>query len=163
MRFTQAYQELTRIPQPRVESIPIGEVMHRLEILGKAQLEDKDIAFQIAVTDDLQHIKGDINLLDQVFLNLLTNSIEALHGREDPIIGIHFSSTEEGKTMIRFTDNGAGMTEDVREQIFVPFYTTRKKGSGIGLSLCKQIIRLHGGMIGVESVKDQGTSFTIIL
>ncbi len=163
MRFTQAYQELTRIPQPRVESIPVGEVMHRLEILGKAHLEDKDIAFQIAATDDLDHIKGDINLLDQVFLNLLTNSIEALRGIQDPIIGIHFSRTEEGKTMIRFTDNGTGMTEDVREQIFVPFYTTRKKGSGIGLSLCKQIIRLHGGMIGVESVKDQGTSFTIIL
>lgn len=163
MQFTQAYQELTRIPQPRVETIPISEVMHRLEILGKAQLEDNDIAFQITATDDLQYIKGDSNLLDQVFLNLLTNSIEALRGRQDPTIGIHFSRAEEGKTMIRFTDNGTGMTEDVREQIFVPFYTTRKKGSGIGLSLCRQIIRLHGGMIGVESVKDQGTSFTVIL
>ncbi len=163
MRFTQAYQELTRIPQPRVESIPIGDLIHRLEILGKAQLEDKDIALHIATTVNVQYIKGDINLLDQVFLNLLTNAIEALHGRQNPTIEIHFSGTDEGKTMIRFMDNGVGMTEDIREQIFVPFFTTREEGSGIGLSLCKQIIRLHGGLLGVESSKNQGTSFTIIL
>jgi len=163
MRFTQAYQELTRIPQPRVESIPIGDLIHRLEILGKAQLEDKDIALHIAAMDDVQYIKGDINLLDQVFLNLLTNAIEALRGRQNPTIEIHFSRTDEGKIMIRFKDNGTGMTEDIREQIFVPFFTTREDGSGIGLSLCKQIIRLHGGLLGVESTKNQGTSFTIIL
>lgn len=163
MRFTQAYQELTRIPQPRMESIPMDEFMHRLEILGKAQLEDQSIAFHIAATDELHHLKGDVNLLDQVFLNLLTNSIEALRGRQDPTIEIHFSRTEEGKAMIRFKDNGTGMTEEIREQIFVPFFTTREKGSGIGLSLCKQIIRLHGGMLGIESVKNQGTTFTIIL
>jgi len=163
MRFTQAYQALTRVPQPRVESIPIGDVIHRLEILGKAQLEDKNIVLHITARDDVQYIKGDINLLDQVFLNLLTNAIEALRGRQDPIIEIDFSRMDEGKTMIRFKDNGMGMTEDIREQIFVPFYTTKKEGSGIGLSLCKQIIRLHGGMLGVESVKNQGTSFTVIL
>jgi len=163
MRFTQAYQALTRIPQPRVESIPIGDLIHRLEILGKAQLEDKDIALHIAAMDDVQYIKGDINLLDQVFLNLLTNAIEALRGRHNPTIEIHFSRMDEGKIMIRFKDNGTGMTEDVREQIFVPFFTTREDGSGIGLSLCKQIIRLHGGLLGVESAKNQGTSFTIIL
>jgi two-component system nitrogen regulation sensor histidine kinase NtrY len=163
MRFTQAYQALTRIPQPRVESITIDDVMHRLEVLGKAQLEDKAIALHMATSDDMQSIKADINLLDQVFLNLVTNSIEALRGRQNPTIKIHFSNTDDGKTMIRFMDNGVGMTEDIREQIFVPFFTTRKNGSGIGLSLCKQIIRLHGGLLGVESVKNQGTSFTIIL
>ena len=163
MRFSQAYQALTRIPQPRIESIPIGDVIHRLEVLGKAQLEDKDIALHIASMDDVKLIKGDIDLLDQVFLNLVTNSIEALRDRENPTIEIHFSNTEEGKTMIRFIDNGTGMTEDIREKIFIPFFTTREDGSGIGLSLCKQIIRLHGGLLGVESVKNQGTIFTIII
>jgi signal transduction histidine kinase len=163
MRFTQAYQALTRIPQPQVESIPIEKLIHRLEILAKAHLEEKKIQFHIGPTENLKDIHIDINLLDQVFLNLFKNSVEALDGRPDPVIKISFRKTEEEKVMIRFEDNGIGMSEEIREQIFIPFFTTKESGSGVGLSLCKQIIRLHGGIITVESEEKKGTSFILIL
>ena len=163
MKFTQAYQSLTRIPKPRVKPIRIKELIHRIEILVKAQIEERRIELIIKEKDEVKNIMGDIDLLDQVFLNLLKNSIEALEGRSNPAIDVTFENTQEGKAMIRIADNGSGMTREIQEQIFVPFFTTKEKGSGIGLSLCRQIIRLHGGMIAVESDEDRGTVFTIMI
>lgn len=163
MKFTQAYQSLTRIPKPRVKPILIKDLIHRIEILIKAQIEERNIKFTIRVTDDVNEIVGDIDLLDQVFLNLLKNSIEALEGKTNPSVAVSFRNTGEGKVMIAIQDNGDGMTDEIREQIFVPFFTTKEQGSGIGLSLCKQIIQLHGGMIAVESGEGQGTAITILI
>ena len=163
MKFTQAYQALTRIPQPKVESISVDKLIHRLEILAKAHLEEKKILFKIEPQEAVKEIQADINLLDQVFLNLFKNSVEALDGIPDPVIKIDFRKTGEGKVMISFEDNGMGMTDAIREQIFIPFFTTKESGSGVGLSLCKQIVRLHGGIISVESEEQKGTSFIIIL
>jgi signal transduction histidine kinase len=163
MRFTEAYKALTRIPQPGIKSIPIDNLVHRLEIMIKAQLDEKKISYVIERAEKVKEIQGDIDLLDQVFLNLIKNSIEALEKRSKAEIRISFYQTEENKVMIRFQDNGMGMPEEIKEQIFIPFFTTKEKGSGVGLSLCKQIIRLHGGMLTVESEEKKGTTIILIL
>ena len=98
-----------------------------------------------------------------VFINLMKNSMEALENTEEPQIRIRISKYEEKKTLIEVKDNGAGMSEEIMSQIFVPFYTTKPKGSGIGLSLSNQIIRLHGGSIAVDSKPGKGSIFTIVI
>ncbi|MQY78164.1 MAG: GHKL domain-containing protein [Bacteroidetes bacterium] len=98
-----------------------------------------------------------------VFINLMKNSMEVLENTEEPQIRIRISKYEEKKTLIEVKDNGAGMSEEIMSQIFIPFYTTKPKGSGIGLSLSNQIIRLHGGSIAVDSKPGKGSTFTIVI
>lgn len=161
MKFTEAYQTLARIPKPQMKAMKVNELVRRIEILFRAQMEKSKITLNIEQEGDIGEIKGDINLLDQVFINVIKNAIEALENRPDPTISIFIRNADRGRVLIQVTDNGVGMTEETREQIFVPFYTTKTKGSGIGLSLSKQIVRLHGGSIVVESEADKGTIFTI--
>ena len=89
--------------------------------------------------------------------------MEALENTEEPQIRIRISKYEEKKTLIEVKDNGAVMSEEIMSQIFIPFYTTKPKGSGIGLSLSNQIIRLHGGTIAADSKPGKGTTFTIVI
>ena len=106
---------------------------------------------------------ADVELIEQVIINLLKNAIEAAREVEQPTIEIRAIKTNEGKTFIEVQDNGKGIPQDVLDKIFVPFFTTKKEGSGIGLSLSRQIMRLHKGNIEVNSVMGQGTVFTLSL
>jgi signal transduction histidine kinase len=100
-------------------------------------------------------------LLEQVLLNLVGNAADALAGRPDPQITLT-AGHDESHAWVRVSDNGAGMSPEVQEQIFIPFYTTKANGSGIGLSLSKQIMLLHGGKIRVQSAPGQGSSFILV-
>jgi two-component system, NtrC family, nitrogen regulation sensor histidine kinase NtrY len=104
-----------------------------------------------------------VNLIEQVLINLLVNAMEAVKETEHPKIGLSAATGSNNKVLIYIKDNGTGMSEDLLDKIFVPFFTTRKNGSGIGLSLCKQIMLLHHGNIKVQSVKNKGTEFTLVL
>ena len=104
---------------------------------------------------------ADSILLEQVFINIFKNAIEALEGIADPEISILVDKTPQGKVTIQVVDNGQGIPQDVVEQIFVPFFTTKQNGSGIGLSLSQQIIRLHGGNIYLQSKVGEGTVVTL--
>jgi len=163
MKFTEAYKTLTRIPPPDIKPIQSDELIHRIEILFKTQTEEKNIDFKAEVLSKTWSFPGDIELLDMVFINLVKNSMEALENTEEPQIRIRISKYEEKKTLIEVKDNGAGMSEEIMSQIFIPFYTTKPKGSGIGLSLSNQIIRLHGGTIAADSKPGKGSTFTIVI
>ena len=163
MKFTEAYKTLTRIPPPDIKPIQSDELIHRIEILFKSQTEEKNIDFKAETLSKSWSFMGDIELLDMVFINLIKNSMEALENTEEPQIRITISKYEEERALIEVKDNGAGMTEEIISQIFIPFYTTKRKGSGIGLSLSNQIIRLHGGTIAVDSKPGIGSIFTIII
>ena len=106
---------------------------------------------------------ADVELIEQVIINLLKNAMEAAREVDNPTIEIRTAKTSEGKTFIEVQDNGKGIPADVLDKIFVPFFTTKKEGSGIGLSLSRQIMRLHKGNIEVNSVMGQGTIFTLSL
>jgi signal transduction histidine kinase len=106
----------------------------------------------------------DKNQWIQVFNNLLKNAIQALFGREDGMVTINISKDETSNSvMIQISDTGCGISDEQKEKIFIPHFTTKSTGSGIGLSVVKQIIENHGGSIYFESVEKEGTTFTVIL
>jgi len=106
-------------------------------------------------------LTADPELIEQVLINLLLNAIDAVKGKENPRIEMRANMDERGYPRIAIIDNGTGMVKEAREKLFVPFFTTKKKGSGIGLSLSRQIMRLHGGGIAVETEPDEGSVFTL--
>lgn len=106
-------------------------------------------------------LEADTNLLEQVLINLMVNAMEAVKDTASPKIVLSAYINQAGHTILKIADNGAGIPEELMDKIFVPFFSTRKTGSGIGLSLCKQIMLLHKGSINVHSIVGQGTSFTL--
>ena len=104
---------------------------------------------------------ADPELIEQILINLVLNSIQAMNGRPDPQIELSARMDERGRILIQVIDNGEGMLKEVQEKIFIPFFTTKKGGSGIGLSLARQIMRLHRGSINVQSKAQEKTVFTL--
>lgn len=158
--FTEAYRKLTRIPAPSVKETNIRDLFTRVTLLLATDISANNI--QLKVRSEEIPVMIDPALMEQVIINLVRNAIEALHDQPDPQIQLEYESSGE-KSVIRITDNGHGIDPEILENIFVPFFTTKKNGSGIGLALSKQIIHLHRGDIKVESVHAKGTSFIIYL
>ena len=156
--FADAYRTFSRVPQPVLTPVNVGELIESVERLMHEELSRRKIQLDVFVHPDVASIQIDRGLIEQVLINLLTNSIHALHDRAQPRIRIS-TLNEPGKVVIEVNDNGHGIPEKELSHIFVPFYSTRKEGSGIGLSLSKQIMSLHGGTIRVASKVGQGTSF----
>jgi signal transduction histidine kinase len=124
-------------------------------------LEQKNIELEIILKDTTLQIEADPNLLEQVLINLVVNAIEAVKEKEHPRITLSAEQNLNKKTYLKVADNGQGMPEEVVEKIFIPFFSTKKNGSGIGLSLCKQIMMLHRGNIQVQSVEGKGSVFVM--
>jgi two-component system, NtrC family, nitrogen regulation sensor histidine kinase NtrY len=156
--FADAYRTFSRVPQPVLAPVDVGELLESVQRLMHEQLSRKHIQLEVFVHPDVASMQIDRGLIEQVLINLLTNSIHALDNRNQPRIKIT-TQHEPGKIVIEVKDNGHGIPEKELSHIFVPFYSTRKEGSGIGLSLSKQIMSLHGGTIRVVSKVGEGTSF----
>ena len=156
--FIQNYKKIAQIPTPQCTLIHLQDLL--CDVLQLLQLEDQiNITTQITPQD--LNIFADRTLIEQVFINLLKNAIEACKNKPHPSIQINAYQTDNGQTEISFTDNGMGMEPDVTSKIFTPFYTTKPFGSGIGLSICRQIISKHGGTLTVASTVHVGSTFTI--
>jgi signal transduction histidine kinase len=123
-------------------------------------LEQKNIDLEIIIKEPDLQLEADINLIEQVLINLLLNAMEAVKEIENPKI-ILTSSQSNNRIAIKVVDNGPGIDDEVLDKIFIPFFSTKKSGSGIGLSLCKQIMMLHKGNIQVQSIKGEGTAFIL--
>ena len=106
-------------------------------------------------------VNVDKELIEQVLINLIKNAIQALDDQKERIIELKGAKTEKGRPVISIKDNGSGIDEEAMQRIFVPFYTTKKSGSGIGLSLSRQIMRQHQGSLSVKSKLDEGTEFSL--
>ena len=106
-------------------------------------------------------IEGDMVLIEQVLINLIINAIDAVKNQENPKITLSVFQNNQQQTIIEVRDNGVGMSDELMDKIFVPFFTSKPNGSGIGLSLSKQIMALHKGTMTVNSVEKQGTSFRL--
>lgn len=156
--FADAYRAFSRVPQPVLASVDVADLINSVERLMHEQLSRKQISVEVFISPDVRSISADRGLIEQVLINLLTNSIHALRDRDQPVISLS-ARTAPGKVVIEVRDNGHGIPEKELSHIFVPFYSTRKDGSGIGLSLSKQIMSLHGGSIRVASKPGEGTSF----
>ena len=159
VEFVQNYKSLTSIPKPQIESVLFGEMLYDIVSLLKAQ----NIKFDYTVTPANLTIKADRTQIEQVMINLIKNAWEASYNRESPVISVSARYDNYQRPQISVSDNGVGILPEVRKRIFIPFFTTKKNGSGIGLSLCKQIIHAHGGSISVASTPDEGSCFTLKL
>jgi signal transduction histidine kinase len=124
-------------------------------------LEQKNIELETILKDTELQLEIDINLVEQVLINLVVNAIEAIKDSPAPKIVLSAYVASNHKTVIKIADNGNGMPPELLDKIFVPFFSTKKNGSGIGLSLCKQIMMLHHGHIQVQSAEGEGTAFLL--
>ncbi|UCD18684.1 MAG: ATP-binding protein [Candidatus Zixiibacteriota bacterium] len=161
LRFVEAYRNLTHIPTPDYKVLPVVELLKRVEHLTAPQIAKKKIAYRSSIDPESLELTADPELIEQVLINLLLNAIQALEGRVDPEIVLEAILDERGRSVIRVTDNGPGIVDEALEQIFIPFFSTKKGGSGIGLSLSRQIMRLHRGDVTVQSEPQVKTTFTM--
>lgn len=161
--FTETYRSLTRIPPPKFQLINGKELIMEMETLFKPELEKKNINLEMNFPPGRVEFQGDPGLLEQVLINLVKNAMDALEETESPIIQINLQKQVNDKALIQVVDNGPGISEEMLEQIFVPFYTTKDHGSGIGLSLSRQIMRMHKGSIEVQSAEGKGTMINLVI
>lgn len=162
IRFVTDFRNLTRIPEPKINEIEVKKVLDHIKLLLSHEMVVKGIEFSIKIEPKDLKVHVDKELIDQVLINLLQNAMHALEENEsDKMIIINALVNEYGRPMIKIRDNGSGIDEEALGKIFIPFFTTKKQGSGIGLSLSKQIMRKHGGAIMVKSVINEGTEFTL--
>ena len=156
--FVMRYRELMQIPAPQRSDVGVLDAFRAAVTLMRD--EAGDVEFDVDVVPESLVVSADRNLLDQVLLNLLRNAVHALEGRPSPRVRLA-GRMEYGRVRLDVVDNGEGIPEGVREQIFVPFFTTKRDGSGIGLSLSRQIMTAHGGEIAVESTQE-GTTVSLV-
>jgi signal transduction histidine kinase len=159
LKFAETYRNLNKINTLNTQKVLLRDLFENLHHLMLPTLQEKQIDLQIVLKDPDLQLDVDVNLFEQVLINLVVNGIEALKNKEDRQIIISGYIDTNHKTVIKVADNGAGMTSEVMDKIFIPFFTTKKNGSGIGLSLCKQILMLHKANIHVQSKLGTGTAF----
>ena len=158
LQFVENYRKLQRISKPQFEDVRIGDLVADLQHLYP------DSIFHYEIENEDQRLLMDRSQIEQVLINLLKNAQEAVEKEEAPFVCLttHLSSNKRN-FIISITDNGKGILPEVMERIFVPFFTTKTNGSGIGLSICKQIVTLHGGTITASSKPGDKTTFSVVL
>ena len=161
LHFVDTYRNLTRIPPPEFQIVTIIDLFERIEHLFQSQVTELGITMRVNVEPKSLEVTADPELIDQVLINLVKNAIQALENQPDPVIDLGAFMSDQGRVVMQVTDNGPGILEEVQERIFIPFFTTKQEGSGIGLSLSRQIMRLHHGVINVHSAPYQETTFTL--
>ncbi|HEY2347888.1 MAG TPA: HAMP domain-containing sensor histidine kinase [Puia sp.] len=164
LKFTETYRNLNKIVSPTLAKVYIRNLFENLHQLMQPTLQQKNVELDIILQNPDLSYELDATLIEQVLINLLVNAIEAVKDKPNPKIHLSaFSAAGSSKINIKVADNGCGIPASLMDRIFIPFFTTRKNGSGIGLSLCQQILLLHKGSIQVQSVVNEGSAFTLHL
>ena len=161
MNFVETYRSLARIPEPNFGEVKMQELIQNVHTLMKKEAEKKDITLTATMEPDTIEVQIDEQLIEQVLINLIKNSMQALGGSKKGRIQIKGFYNKRGRPTIQVIDNGQGILDDVIDKVFIPFFTTKRSGSGIGLSLSRQILRLHGGTITAKSIPNEETIFTM--
>ncbi len=161
--FVSAYRNLTLIPKPKFSLFPIEGLFSRVEQLMGVKFRESGVPLCWSVEPRSLELTADPALMEQVLINLLLNAVDAFRngGRGVPRVEMAAGLDEIGRVVIRVEDNGQGIVREALAKVFIPFFTTKKTGSGIGLSLSRQIMKLHNGSISVHSVPDKETVFTL--
>ena len=159
--FVKDYRLIAELPTPNLEVHTIGELLKHIKILMQPFASGRNVVLDVAQTSSKISLQLDLKLVEQVLINLITNAIYAVEGFNNPLIKINYR-LENNKLYIDVTDNGKGIDADSLEKIFVPFYTTRKNGSGIGLTISRNIMKMHRGSIEVSSTPESNTTFSLV-
>lgn len=159
--FVETYRKLTRLPKPDKKPMQVKQLLENTKTLVNIEPIDKNIVIESVVQPNDLEINADKEQISQVLINLLKNALEALKNTQEGKIILKGKINADGRAQISVTNNGPGIPDDLMDKIFVPFFTTKESGSGIGLSLSRQIMLLHGGSLKVDS-NTRNTSFTLI-
>ncbi|NJM24867.1 MAG: GHKL domain-containing protein [Bacteroidia bacterium] len=160
IKFIDAYREYTSLPHPKISTVRLKDLIDKVAQLMKTELRKTSIQFKYSCSSEYLTIQADPEMIEQVLINLLKNAIEALGETEQPTLELT-GRYDENSVKIEVIDNGQGIIKEALEHIFVPFYTTKRSGSGIGLSLSRQIMQMHNGSLTVESEPGVRTVFTL--
>lgn len=161
MRFVQDHRRLTQQLVARPERLPVRRVFARLQRLLAADLAERGITMTASVEPETLEVTADSDLLDQALINLLRNAMEALRGGSDAKITLSARQGSDGRVVIAVADNGPGIEPAQRDKVFVPFYTTKRQGTGIGLTLVRQIAAVHGATVAVSDTPGGGATFSL--
>jgi two-component system nitrogen regulation sensor histidine kinase NtrY len=161
LSFVESYRKLTRIPQPEMKLFRVSNLLTRIKILYSSLDGSNQVALSVIEKDPDLELLADENQISLVLINLLKNALEANENNHSAKISISAGFDSENHTEICVIDNGPGIPEKNLEDVFVPFFTTREEGSGIGLSISKQIMRVHGGSLKVRSMPGKETIFCL--
>ena len=158
LHFVDSYRKVTRLPQPKLQSVSIRELFKEIKILMQS---DGSSFIEYHIEPPEMELKADKEMIEQALINLIQNAKEAIKDSSEPVIMIRVFRDNQYRINIQVQDNGNGIDPDLIDKIFIPFFSTKKQGSGIGLSLCRQIMLAHNGTIDVKTESGQGTTFVL--
>ncbi|MFN8804477.1 MAG: sensor histidine kinase, partial [Bacteroidota bacterium] len=161
IKFVKEFRSLTHIPKPKLMQVAVKPLLEELALLHRKELADNGIGISVSTDPETMVVMADKMLVEQVLINLIKNAIQAFGEKTDRQIVMTAYQNETGNVLISVKDNGTGIEPEALEKIFIPFFSTKKTGSGIGLSLSRQIMRQHEGNISVKSVLGEGTEFIL--
>ncbi|MDP1764208.1 MAG: HAMP domain-containing sensor histidine kinase [Sediminibacterium sp.] len=161
LKFAEVYRNLNKITNPNLKHVFVRDLFESMHNLMEPTLDQKGIEMEIILKDPALMLDVDTSLMEQVLINLIVNAIDAVKDVARPRIILSATESISHKISLKVSDNGVGMNEELINNIFVPFFSTKKNGSGIGLSLCKQVMMLHKGTISVQSIPEKGTAFVL--
>jgi nitrogen fixation/metabolism regulation signal transduction histidine kinase len=160
IKFIDAYREYTSLPKPKITTVRLKDLLEKVAQLMKNEIKKTKIRFHFECLSEYVTIQADAEMIEQVLINLLKNAVEAMHETENATLKL-IGRFDDNTIKIEVIDNGPGIIKEALEHIFVPFYTTKRTGSGIGLSLSRQIMQMHNGSLSVESEPEVRTIFTL--
>jgi len=158
LRFVNAYRDLARIPQPEFELCSVQALFEETVQLLSHQIQESNVSLEISVEPETLRVSLDPELIEQVLLNLVKNAVQAMKGREERCIWLRGSLDSRGHVILEVEDTGSGISPEMQEKVFVPFFSTKKEGSGIGLSFSRQVMQRHDGTIRLQSEVGKGTT-----
>jgi len=161
IHFVRDFRSLTHIPQPKFEKLRVKDIFEEINVLLAKDILDNKIAFTSTIEPEELYIDADKALIEQVIINLIKNAIQAFDEETNRLIEVNAFKDDKNRVSVTVKDNGSGIDEEALSRIFVPFFTTKKSGSGIGLSLSRQIMRKHKGSLSVTTQIDEGTEFVM--
>jgi two-component system nitrogen regulation sensor histidine kinase NtrY len=162
INFVNNYRKISKIPSPVIEAFSVAEWMEQLKIVFTSELESGHIDFEILADKAVRQIVADKKLINQVIINVMNNAIDAVKENEgNKKIEFHILPNFQNRVLIKISNNGPYIPPELQEKIFVPFFTTKKNGSGIGLSISQEIMKLHKGSLSVLSMPENHTVFVL--
>lgn len=162
LKFAKTYRSLSKVTNLNLQRVKVSELFNNIQRLMEPSIKAKDIAIEFNITSTKLELDIDTHLIEQVLINLILNAVDACKSQNNAKIKVLASQNSNRAIVLKVIDNGSGIPQDILENIFVPFFTSKTTGSGIGLSLCKQIMLLHKGRIIVKSIEGEGSVFSLV-
>ncbi|WP_394224207.1 sensor histidine kinase [Alteromonas gracilis] len=162
MQFVGSYKKLTRLPAPQLKPIKVNELLEQTVAVFAQSWQQKGIAIDMQLIAAPIQIDADRHMIEQIIVNILHNAEHALAHVTHPKVTISVSLTKRSRCVIEIADNGAGVPDDIINKVFVPFFTTKREGTGVGLALTQQIMVAHGGQVRVKNLEHGGACFSLV-